>query len=266
MRLRTLVGLALLLGPVLVPGRAWSQARKDQARLIFTVSGGAILGHHLWSVDKQPVQFISPTDTVALGRRIRSSLAIGFGGTYFPGDYLGWAVEGFLVGLGFEDSCRLVFSSGSADLATACQSIQGATKSASAVGLSGGPVVRFNSQSLFSPYVRANLGVVFSNQSSIRTIGQFPTDLGPSDLIVYDDDHESRVEPMLGLGAGFTAQVAPGYQLRWEVRDNITGVQRVTESTPAARVIPPHKVSYQHLFSLTIGFDVVLERRRGRRY
>ena len=265
MRLRTLVSLALLLVP-LAPSAASGQGRKDQARLVFTVSGGAILGRHLWSVDKQPVQFISPTDTIALGRRIRSSIAIGFGGTYFPGDYLGWGIEGFLVGLGFEDSCRMVFSSGSGDVATACQDIQGATKSASAVGLSGGPVLRFNSQSLFSPYARANLGLVFSNQSSIRTIGQFPTEGGPSDLIVYDDDHESRVEPVLAIGAGFTAQVGPGYQLRWEVRDNITGVQKVTSAPPEARVIPPHKVSYQHLFSLTIGFDVVLERRRGRRY
>jgi hypothetical protein len=175
-------------------------------------------------------------------------------------------VEGFLLGLGFEDSCRQVFSSGSADIAAACQSIQGATKSASAVSLSAGPVLRFNSRSLISPYVRANLGVVFSNQSSIRTVGTFPTIGGFSDLVIYDDDHESRVEPMLALGAGFTAAIARGYQLRWEVRDNIAGVQRVTSATPEARVVPPHERTYKHLFSMTIGFDVVLERRRGRRY
>jgi hypothetical protein len=266
MQLRRLVGLALSLVPVLAPSSGWSQGTKDQARLMFTVSGGVVVGRDLWSVDKQSVQFITPTDTLALERRIRSSLAIGFGATYFPGDNLGLAAEGFLLGLGFEDGCRVVFSSGSADLVTACQNIQGSTKSARAVGLSVGPVLRFNSQSLFSPYVRANIGLVFSNQSSIRTIGTFPTPEGPSDLIVYDDDHESRVEPMLGLGAGFTAAVAPGYQLRWEIRDNITGVQVVTGPSAVARVIPPHEVSYQHLFSLTIGFDVVLERRRGRRY
>jgi hypothetical protein len=71
---------------------------------------------------------------------------------------------------------------------------------------------------------------------------------------------------MLGIGAGVTAAIGPGYQLRWEVRDNITGVQRVTAATPEARVIPPHEVTYKHLFSMSIGFDVVLERRRGRRY
>jgi hypothetical protein len=74
------------------------------------------------------------------------------------------------------------------------------------------------------------------------------------------------VAPVLGLGIGFTAAVAKGYQLRWEVRDNIAGVQRVTAATAQARTIPPHKMTYKHLFSLMIGFDVVLERRPGRRY
>jgi hypothetical protein len=60
--------------------------------------------------------------------------------------------------------------------------------------------------------------------------------------------------------------VAKGYQLRWEVRDNIVGVHRVTAPTVQARTIPPHEVTYKHLFSLSIGFDVVLERRPGRRY
>jgi hypothetical protein len=243
----------------------WSQT-KDQARLIFTVSGGVVLGTDLWEVDAQPVQFITPTDTMALGRKIRSTLAIGFTGTYFPGDNLGIAAEGFLIGLGFEDSCRMVFSSGAADVISACQSIQGATKSASAVSLSAGPVYRFNSRNLLSPYFRANLGVVFSNQSSIRMVGHFPTSEGIADLIIYDDDHESRVEPQLGLGAGFTAAIAPGYQLRWEFRDNITGVQKVTAASPEARTVPPHEVAFKHLFSLSIGFDVVLERRKGRRY
>ena len=117
-----------------------------------------------------------------------------------------------------------------------------------------------------SPYARANAGLVFSSQSSIRTIGHFPSPEGQVDLIVYDDDHDSRVEPAFALGAGFTAAIAKGYQLRWEVRDNITGVQKVTSAAPEARTIPPHELVFKHLFSFTIGFDVVLERRRGRRY
>jgi hypothetical protein len=267
MHLRELACAVLLIAASAVPTTGWSQATKDQARLIFTVSGGVVVGRHLWSVDAQPVQFNPPVDdTLTLGRRIRSTLAIGFGGSYFPGENLGLGVEGFLVGLGFEDSCRVRFSSGSGDLVSACQSIQGATKSATAVALTAGPIFRVKSRSLISPYARANVGLVFSNQSSLRTIGGYLTPDGISDLIVYDDDHDTRVEPAFVLGAGFTAAIASGYQLRWELRDNIVGVQRVTQASPQARVVPPHGRALKHLFSMTIGFDVVLERRRGRRY
>jgi hypothetical protein len=258
------MAVALMLGTVGLP--AWGQGTKDQARLVFTVSGGMVVGRHLWSVDNQPAQFTATADTFAIGRRIRSTITVGFGGTYFPYEHLGVSVEGFLIGLGFEDSCRLAFSSGSGDAATACQSIQGATKSATAVTLSGGPVFRVNSRSLISPYARANLGLVISNQSSLRTIGRFSTPDGTAERVVFADDHDSRIAPSLALGAGFTAAVGKGYQLRWEVRDNIVGVQRVTGSTPQSDLVPPHELTYKHLFSLTIGFDVVLERRRGRRY
>src|SRR3954453_44350 len=198
-------------------GHPASGQTKDQARLIFTVSGGVVLGTDLWDVDAQPVQFITPTDTMAVGRSIRSTLGISFAGTYFPGDNLGVAAEAFLLGLGFEDQCRMVFSSGASDVITTCQSIQGATKSASAVSLSAGPVYRFNSRSTFSPYFRGNLGLVFSNQRLIRIVGHFPPSEGKADLIIYDDDLESRGEPQFALGAGFTANTASGYQLRWEI-------------------------------------------------
>lgn len=265
MDVRKLAGVTLLaLGAL--PRQALGQATKDQARLIFTVSGGVVIGRHLWFIGAQPVDFITPADTLALSRRIRSNISIGFGGTYFPGENLGLTVEGTLIGLGFEDQCRLVFSSGSGDLASACQSIQGATKSASAVALSAGPIFRVNSRSPLSPYGRASLGLIFTNQSAVRTSGRFPTSEGFSELIVYDDDHDSRVEPALTLGAGFTAVIGKGYQLRWEVRDNIVGVQRVTGPSLQARTVPPHQRSFKHLFSMMIGFDVVLERRRGRRY
>ena len=264
MHCRALVIAALI--TVVNASLALGQGTKDQARLVFTVSGGMIVGRDLWSVDNQPAQFAATPDTFALGRRIRSTISVGFAGSYFPGEHLGVNVEGFLIGLGFEDRCRLAFTSGASDAAVACQSLQGATKSATAVTLAGGPVFRVNSRSLISPYARANLGVVISNQSSLRTIARFPTPEGLAERIVFADDHDSRIAPSLALGAGFTAAVGRGYQIRWEVRDNIVGVQRVTGNTPRSDLVPPHKLTYKHLFSITIGFDVVLERRRGRRY
>jgi hypothetical protein len=238
----------------------------DQARLVFTVSAGAVGGKQLWSSSPQAIQFTDPADTFALERRIRSTLAVGFGGAYFPGENLGLSVEGFLLGLGFEDSCQHLFSSGSADVATVCRSLQGKRKAATSVALSAGSIFRVNSRKLLSPYARLNLGLVFSNQSSLRTVGQFPTPMGVADLIVYSDNRDSRIDPSAALGVGFTAAVAKGYQLRWEVRDNIVGVQRVTGTVPETGSIPPHERVFKHLFSMTIGFNVVLERRRGRRY
>lgn len=264
MRIRTILCVGLL--GTGTASAALAQATGDEARLLLGVSVGAVTGGHLWSTGPQAVQFINPADTFALSRRLRSNLVVGFGGTYFSGPNLGLAVEGFLIGLGLEDNCRHVFSSGSGDIAAVCQSIQGREKPASAVILSAGPVFRFNSRKLFSPYARANLGFVLSNQSAIRTFGEFPTDSGPSTVTVYADDRNSRIDPSLALGVGFTAAISKGSSLRWEIRDNIVGIQQVTGTIPLAGFLPPHKRVFKHLFSLTVGFDIILERRRGRRY
>ena len=266
MSVRAFTRVGLLLVTAAAPTSVWAQKTGDQARLIFTISAGGVGGRQLWSIGAQPVQYTVPSDTFALERRIRSNIAVGFGGSYFPGEHLGLGVDGVLVGLGFEDSCRQVFSSGSANVTAACEWIQGNKKAASTVMLSAGPILRFNSRKAFSPYARLNIGFLFSTQSSLRTIGRYPSDSGLVDLIVYNDNRDSRVEPAFALGTGFSVPLAPGYQLRMEARDNILGVQRVTQATAISNVVPPHELDYKHLFSLTIGFDVVLERRRGRRY
>jgi hypothetical protein len=123
MRAETTLGVAVVVA-LMLPSSASAQATGDQARLVFTVSAGAVTGQHLWSIASQPIHFITPTDSIGLSRRIRSTLAIGFGGAYFPGTNLGLTLEGFLLGLGFEDSCRQVFSSGSPAIAAVCSSIQ----------------------------------------------------------------------------------------------------------------------------------------------
>ncbi len=265
MRLRSLLCLSLV-APAMLPMPALAQATADQARLLLGITIGAVSGKQLWSIGAQAVQHISQADTFALSRRIRPNLVVGFGGTYFPGENIGLAVEGFLLGLGLEDSCRHVFSSGSTNMVEVCQSIQGREKTASAVVLSAGPVFRFNSRKPVSPYLRANLGFVLSNQSSIRTDGEFPTQDFPSPVLVYADERNSRIDPSLALGAGFTAAISKGYHIRWEIRDNIAGIQQVTGAIPISGAVPPHKRVFKHLFSMTLGFDVILERRRGRRY
>jgi hypothetical protein len=60
--------------------------------------------------------------------------------------------------------------------------------------------------------------------------------------------------------------LSKGYHIRWEVRDNILGVRRVTGPVATPGQIPPHETTYKHLFSVLIGMDIILERQRGRRY
>jgi hypothetical protein len=264
---RLLLGLTAAFGSGASPAVALAQATGDRSSLVFTISLGAVTGSKLWTSSPQAVQFLNPADTFALGRTLRSTLAVGFGGAYFPGENVGFTVEGFLLGLGFEDSCRHLFTSGASATAQVCQSIDGESGAATSVILSGGTIFRFNSRKLFSPYGRVNLGLALSNQSPLRTTGQFVNNAGETaELFVYADDHSSRVDPSLALGVGFTAAIARGYNLRWELRDNITGIQRVTDTIPIAGSVPPHRRTFKHLFSLTVGFDVVLERRKGKRY
>jgi hypothetical protein len=261
---RALITAVIFAGSIAVP--ALGQATKDQARLVFTVSAGYVGGADLWDVARQPMGLFDPRDTLNLGRDLRSTIGVGFGGAYFPGENLGFAAEAFLLGLGLEDSCTQAVASGDDRATAVCQSLIGRERSATAVALTVGSLFRVNSRRIVSPYARANVGLVFNSQSTLRTVGQYTDNEGPVDVIVYDDDKDTRVSPALALGGGVTIAVAKGYQFRVEVRDNIAGVRRVTGPTARTNLIPPSQVDYKHLFSFTLGFEVVLERKPGRRY
>jgi hypothetical protein len=247
-----------------------AQRTADQARLSLGIAAGATAGTSLWSISGQPITdgaFI--VDTMEITRRLRGSLAVVFHGTYFPGEHLGVTGEAMLLGLGFEDDCRLTFASGSARNSQVCSSIRSNTSPASAVALSVGALYRIWSRKPLSPYARVHGGLVVSQHSAVQTNGFFqsPGELTDTKVIVFDDPSKRGVVPVLGLGLGFTAGLGHGYQLRWEIRDNITGVEKVTGTTSGApNLEPPHERAYRHIVSVTFGFDVVLERRRGRRY
>jgi hypothetical protein len=247
-----------------------AQRTADQARLSLGLAGGATAGTDLWTIHGQPLfDGASQVDTMLISRRIRGQVAFVFHGTYFPGESWGFTGEAMLIGLGFENDCRLTFASGSQRNAEVCNSIRQNPSPGSAVALSLGALYRIWSRKIISPYLRASAGLVVSQHSGVQTQG-FVTDTVTNDVVqvtVFADPHKEQVAPALGLGAGFTAALGHGYQLRWEFRDNIAGVDRVTGPTfGVPNLEPPHKVGFRHIFSVTFGFDVVLERRRGRRY
>jgi hypothetical protein len=268
MRIRV---LAVVLGTALaLPALpASAQRTGDRTRLVFTVSGAYIGSKGLWTVPAQPIPnppLPSPEDNFFLSRSSTGNLGVGVSGTYYKGEHVGLNAEAFLVGLGFDDSCRLNVPPQSAFNQDVCEDIDRQEKSAAAVVLSGGAVFRFASRELVSPFVRVGAGILISNQSSVKIVGSGQTSDGRSLLIVYDDDNDTRASPALQIGAGATVPMGKGFHLRWEVRDNIVGIEQVTSATTVPRIEPPHERGYKHLFSVLIGVDIVLERQPGRRY
>jgi hypothetical protein len=265
MRIRPIAAAtAALLAVQITP--ALAQRTGDQARLIFTVSGAYVGGKGLWSVSPQPVPDVgggAGIDNFALSRSIMRTFGAGFSGTYFAGEHVGLSADAFLIGLGYEDNCTIIGNLQSAQNGEICDFIDQRERRAAAVTVSAGAVFRIYSREAISPFARVNAGLLFSNQSSIRTEGF--TDQAVL-LRIYEDDSDTRVAPALALGVGATMALGRAYHLRWEVRDNIVGVQEVTGTTPGPRTIPPHEEKFQHLFSVLIGLDVILERDRGRRY
>jgi hypothetical protein len=250
-----------------------AQRTADQARLSLGVAAGATVGTDLWQVDNQPLfDGVSNVDTLAIARRLRSSLVVVFHGTYFPGEHLGVTGEAMLIGLGFEDDCSLAFASGSTRNREVCSTINQHDTPASAAALSVGALYRIWSHKTFSPYARVHAGLILTQHSGVKVDGQFAVPIdsvtnGIGEVSVYNDSKIHKTSAVIGLGVGFTATMGHGYQIRWELRDNIAGIQTVTGPTFGAPFLePPHQRVWKHVFSITFGFDVVLERRRGRRY
>jgi hypothetical protein len=265
MRIRwiPLVALASFAGPLS------AQRTADQARLSLGLSAGATTGTEVWSITGQPIFTSSiAVDTVNLSRRTRGALAVVFHGTYFPGEHWGFTGEAMLLGLGHEDHCEISFSSGASRGAEICNSINGEDSPGSAVSLSVGALYRIMSRRIISPYARVSAGLVISQHSTVQLDGFFSDSTAEEvRFTIYDDPSGAKATPVLALGAGFTAALGRGYQLRWEVRDNIVGLQEVTAPTfGTPQLEPSHERKFRHVWSVTFGFDVVLERRRGRRY
>jgi opacity protein-like surface antigen len=261
MRIRDLAAVAALL--VIPSTTAVAQKTGDEARIIFTVSGAYIASKGLWAVSDQPVQDPPSVDTFVLTRNISPTFGVGFSGAYFPGSSVGFTGDLLLLGLGYDDSCRIAGTPQSLQNVEVCDDIEEQDQSAAAVTVSAGANFRFFSREPISPFLRANVGVLFSNQSSVLTQGVTDSRLL---VTIYDDEKRSRVSPGLSLGAGATMAISRGYHLRWEVRDNIVGIEAVTGPVAVQGQVPPHERVYKHMFSVLIGVDVILERSRGRRY
>jgi hypothetical protein len=266
MRIRNLaVALAMAVATLGTPIPARAQRTGDQSRLVFTVSTGYVAGTSLWHVPNQPVA----GNAFDVGRSIEGRLGGGMAASYYKGDHLGLTADILAFELAYADACR-VLGSATDVLRLGCENIDETERSALAAILSVGAIYRVASRQVVSPFARVGAGILISNQSSIVMSGLArPPDQPPEPpflVRVYDENRRSRVGAALQLGVGFTTPISSGFQFRWEVRDNIAGIQRVDGAAPENVLDPPHSIAYKHLFSVIAGIDLVLERARGRRY
>jgi hypothetical protein len=261
--------LALLLA-VGAAGTAQAQARADQARLTFGIGLGFSGATDLWRVDGQTLLDDGLVDTASFARSVRPSLGITFLGTYYPGQHWGFVGSIHLLGLAFEDACLMQTSSGSGNNVEICEDIDGATSPGTTVTTTLGMLYRPLPWSEIQPYLRVDAGLVLSQLSTVRMRGSFTQPLPPPDSVVdyfvFQDDHPASVHPALALGAGLTAFLSRSYQVRLEGKDNIVWLEEVAGTVPVPNAHPATVVEPHHVFSLTIALEVVLERRRGRRY
>lgn len=263
----------LLLLVFAAAGPLAAQATRDQARLVFNVGVGYSGGSDLWRVTSQPVGDASilpeRVDSLTLTRHTRPGLTFGLKGIYFRGDNFGITGEASLLGLGTRDDCARTYAEPppSRENQELCASIDQSEQPGSAVHVGGGIIYRIASRSTVSPYLRGAAGMVLTNHSYTGVTGSFlNADNQEVDKVIYPSEGNSRLNLAATLALGLTGALGPGYQIRWEVRDHMIGLPTVTGRTVLDGVAPPTGTRFRHLLSIEVGVDVLLERRRGRRY
>lgn len=257
----------LLLG--VLPAAASSQTG-SRSTVVLTILGGAGTGHSLWSIPKQPLTVLGTAnhDTLALSRSISSSVILGASGTYFVTPSVGLHAELSYLGLPIDNTCTLLPPK-QADAEDRnqelCDNLSAQAGAGGAIAIFVGVTVRATARRAFSPYVRGSIGLVNVSRSMVEVVGTYVDATGTQDRQVIFDTSPRHRSLMAGIGLGFTTPLGTGYQARLEVRDVITSLERVTGPANDLAVAPKAARTYHH-FGLVLGFDIVLERARGRRY
>jgi hypothetical protein len=270
--MRTPLVLAVV-GALAFAQPALAQKTEDEARLVFTMGLSWTTGTGLWSVEDQPIPVPGTGfDLIDLNRSVTDGIGLLFSGMYFPKPALGFVGEVFFTGVGLEDRCSTASPNPNPRTQQLCSSIDGATKSSSAVLLSLGPVLRAGADQKISPYVRGQIGLLFSNLSPITTTGTVTItdpDTGGSEnltYVIYEDPSNTRITLGFVFGAGLTTVLGKGWQLRAEVRDNLVQIATVAGPTGPGVTDPVIVNEWKNLWSIVLGADIVLEKKRGRRY
>lgn len=259
----------------LIVASAVGAQTKPQPAIVLTISAGAVTGHHLWTIDKQPLCVFTAGgactgtyDTLRISRSISPSLIIGASGTYFPSPHLGFHAEISYLGLPIDDTCTPVFLNPDPPNDRGeqmCNNLTAATGTGGAISMFVGATLRAAPRKAISPYARFNIGLVNLSSSTTEVVGAYVQNGNLQERQIIEDMNGKGASFMVGAAAGITTPIGTGYQFRLEVRDIVNSLTRVTGPANDFGIAPTESKYYHHL-GLVMGLDIVLERKRGRRY
>jgi len=130
-------------------------------------------------------------------------------------------------------------------------------------------VLRATPNKSATPYLGLSGGFVTRARGTVATDGAFVDNAGGlNSFPVIADDKATRSDLSAQLAAGIMVPLGPGYQIRLEGRDVYTRLDYVSGLADPTEVPlhPPPAARYGHHLVFAVGLDVVLERKRGRRY
>ena len=270
--IRRSLQVAAVLVAVAAPAAAQT---RQQPNVLLTIYAGFKSGHQLWSVTRQTLTFegttMNPPDTVDLHRQVNSTLMVGGLFQLYRSPGLGYWLEVAFSTFGLDDTCSPVspFQSDppGTDAAhrnrTLCDNITARAGGGSWLAIGAGVTLRAVARGAVSPYVRLGGNISFTTAGTIEVAA--PEALGGLDRIVIRDDAPRRLLPGVLLVSGLSVALAPGYQIRLELRDQIESLEHVDGPANALGVAPSSSRMF-HQFGLALGIDIVLEHKRGRRY
>jgi len=163
-------------------------------------------------------------------------------------------------------------TAGAAETRDLCTSLGQSNTAATSVGVSIGAAYRIASRQDISPFVSARIGALISEESTVDLRGYYFTPDSANvntqqiTVKVFDDPNKNRIDIYGQLTAGFAISAGHGYQIRLEGRDNYVRLPvPLSPSNESSGKFTRGRVG-KHLFSVVLGFDIVLEKKRGRRY
>ena len=242
-----------------------AQRERDASRLSFGLALGATTGSNIWRLPGQPLMDNGGVlDTVSLTRSIGASISASLHMVWCPHTNVELSGELMMLGGSYTTRCSFQSTTRTARNQAICGSLNQTSTTSKAVSVSGGVFYRVLSQRSFSPYASGRMGVAISQGSSVK-VEAFPNGNfnNLNQIVVFSDPAPRHLTPVMMFGLGFTTGISTGYRLRWEVRDHLTGFNRVTGTTSGRpNLSPPHELQYRHRLSLLFGGEIMINRRR----